>query len=309
LPPEEYASVRALQEHQRIENLEMGIVRDDGKTVWLSVTAAPLAVKGYGVVITYNDITVRKRAEEELERMLAIETDARREAERANELKLKFLAMISHELRTPLTSIKGFASTLLADDVSWDVASQHDFIETIDVEADKLTEMIEQLLDLSRIEAGTLRISPAACTIEDIIASVMPQLQALTVDHCLAIDLSEGLPKVNADRQRIDQVLINLVGNAAKYTPQQTKVTITARQLDSWIEVRVADEGSGIPPEDRDLLFQAFRRGDGAQRRTRGTGLGLAICKGLIEAHGGRIWLQEHAGPGTIMCFTLPILH
>ncbi|HEY3342713.1 MAG TPA: PAS domain S-box protein, partial [Anaerolineae bacterium] len=200
LPPEEYASVRALQAQQRIENMEMGLVGDDGKTIWLSVTAAPLAVKGYGVVITYNDITVRKQAEEELERMLAIEADARREAERANELKLKFLAMISHELRTPLTSIKGFASTLLANDVSWDVASQHDFIETIDVEADKLTEMIEQLLDLSRIEAGTLRISPAPCAMEDILASALPQLQALTADHRLMIDLSEGLPKVNADR-------------------------------------------------------------------------------------------------------------
>ena len=309
MPPEEYASVRALQEHRRIENVEMGVVRDDGITAWISVTAAPLALKGYGVVITYNDITMSKRAEKELERLLAIEAEARREAERANELKLKFLAMISHELRTPLTSIKGFASTLLAEDVSWDVASQHDFIETINVEADKLTEMIEQLLDLSRIEAGTLRISPTECSMEDVFTSAMPQLQALTVDHRLVINLPEGLPKVKADNHRIGQVLTNLVGNAAKYTLPQTVVAVSVRQIESWIEVCVADEGPGIAEEDREQLFQAFRRGDGAQRRTRGTGLGLAICKALIEAHGGHIWLQEHAGTGTSMCFRLPTLH
>ena len=165
-----------------------------------------------------------------------------------------------------------------------DVASQHDFIETINVEADKLTEMIEQLLDLSRIEAGTLRISPMECSMEDVFTSAMPQLQALTVDHRLVIDLPEGLPKVKADTQRIGQVLTNLVGNAAKYTPPQTVVTVSIRQVESRIEVCVADEGPGIPQEDREQLFQAFRRGDGAQRRTRGTGLGLAICKALIEA-------------------------
>jgi PAS domain S-box-containing protein len=308
MPAEEYASVRALREQRRIENVEMGIKRGDGKTVWISVTASPLVLPGYGVVITYNDITVRKRAEKELERLLAIEAEARREAERANELKLKFLAMISHELRTPLTSIKGFASTLLADDVSWDIASQHDFIETINVEADKLTEMIEQLLDLSRIEAGTLRISPAECSMEEVFTSAMPQLQMLATEHQLHIELPEGLPKIKADCQRIGQVLTNLVGNASKYTPPQTRVAVTVRQAGTSIEVCVADEGPGIPDEDREQLFQAFRRGDGAQRRTRGTGLGLAICKALIEAHGGRIWLQEHPGPGTTMCFNLPVM-
>jgi PAS domain S-box-containing protein len=309
MPSAEYASVRALKEQQRVENVEMGIVHDDGKVVWISVTAAPLDVKGYGVVIAYNDITIRKQAERELERMFAIEAEARREAERANELKLKFLAMISHELRTPLTSIKGFASTLLAEDVSWDVASQHDFIETIDVEADKLTEMIEQLLDLSRIEAGTLRISPSECSLDEIFSLAMLQLQSLTEDHHLVVDLPSGLPKVRADAQRIGQVLANLVDNATKYAPPQTTVCITARQADGWLEICVSDEGPGISDEDRERLFQAFRRGDGAQRRTRGTGLGLAICKGLVEAHGGRIWLRADAGSGTTMCFTLPILH
>ena len=219
MPADEYASVRALREQRRIENVEMGIVRDDGKTVWISVTASPLALPGYGVVITYNDITERKRAEKELERLLAIEAEARREAERANELKLKFLAMISHELRTPLTSIKGFASTLLADDVSWDIASQHDFIETINVEADKLTEMIEQLLDLSRIEAGTLRISPTECSMEEVFTSAMPQLKMLTTDHQLRIELPEGLPKIKADSQRIGQVLTNLVWERVEIYP------------------------------------------------------------------------------------------
>jgi two-component system sensor histidine kinase KdpD len=238
--------------------------------------------------------------------LLEAEAAARREAERANALKLKFLAMISHELRTPLQSIKGFASTLLADDVTWEQDAQHEFISTINQEADKLTELIDQLLDLSLLEAGTLRIQLQECALDDIMAAAMPQLQALTSRHSLVVDVPASLPRVWADRARIAQVITNLVSNAVKYSPAQTAITVSARLEGGATEVSVADQGPGIPVQDRDQLFHLFQRGDSAERRTRGAGLGLAICKGIVEAHGGRIWLKE--GTGSTFAFTLPVV-
>ena len=240
--------------------------------------------------------------------LLETEAQARQEAERANQLRLKFLAMISHELRTPLTSIKGFATTLLAPDVSWDEVSQRDFITTIDEEADKLTEMIEQLLDLSRLDAGLLRVQPAPCALSDIVLATMSQLQAMTSNHTLNMHIPDDLPPVKADAQRVAQVLTNLVDNAAKYSPRQSDIAIRAFAEGDSVQVDVSDQGIGIPPEERIYIFEAFRRGEGdSNKRTKGAGLGLAICKGLIEAHGGRIWIQERDGPGTTASFTLPV--
>jgi signal transduction histidine kinase len=239
-------------------------------------------------------------------RLLENEAEARREAEKANELKLKFLAMISHELRTPLTSIKGFATTLLAADVTWEPEMQHDFIRTINEEADKLTDMIEQLLDLSRLDAGLLRIHPGEFSVYDIVDTAMAQLQTITQHHYLHITLPPDLPHVRADRQRVAQVLVNLVDNAAKYSPADTDITVSAQQTGTGIQIDVRDTGIGIPPQDRQRVFEVFRRGENdSTKRTKGAGLGLAICKGLIEAHGGEIWVQNHAGPGTVMSFTL----
>ena len=242
-------------------------------------------------------------------RLFEAEARARREAERANELRLRFLAMISHELRTPLTSIKGFVTTLLADDVTWDEQSQRDFLVIANQEADKLTDMIDQLLDLSRLEAGMLNIHPTRRTMSSIVAVTMTQLEAIAPDHQLNVDVPDALPPVKADLQRISQVLTNLVGNAAKYSPLGTQVNISATATDGWVQVNVTDQGPGISAADRAHLFEAFRRGESSPiRRTKGAGLGLAICRGLIEAHGGRIWVQDRNGPGATLSFTLPVM-
>lgn len=239
--------------------------------------------------------------------LLEIESQARQEAEAANELKLKFLAMISHELRTPLASIKGFVTTLLAEDVVWPVDKQLDFLQTIDAESDKLDDLIEQLLDLSRLEAGILRVSPKKLPFNSIITTALPQMQSLTTKHELVLDIPRRLPDVYADVQRIAQVLINLVGNAAKYSPQNTLITISAHKTSDGLQIDVADQGGGIPPHERHRIFNPFyqmKNGSGVSRN--GAGLGLAICKGLVEAHGGKIWIQDRLGPGTVVSFTLP---
>jgi PAS domain S-box-containing protein len=257
--------------------------------------------------------TLARQCAQALDRakLFEAEAQARHEAERQNELRLRFLAMISHELRTPLQSIKGFATTLLSDDVTWDAASQRDFIQIIDTEADKLTDMIEQVLDLSRLEAGALRIDPRTVTIEDVLATVWPQLQALAAEHSLSVHAPADLPAVRADSQRICQVLINLVGNAVKYSPPGTAIEIAAAPAADRLQVCVSDQGPGIRPEERARVFEAFRRGDDERvRRSKGAGLGLAICKGIVEAHGGSIWIEERTGQddyhGATICFTLP---
>ncbi len=242
-------------------------------------------------------------------RLYEDEQQAHQQAEQANQLKTKFLGMVSHELRTPLASIKGFSSTLLADDVTWEPEQQRDFIATIDEESNKLTELVDQLLDLSRLQAGTLPIHPQPQSLERLFDYVRSQLQMLACDHQLVFDIPADLPPVQVDTRRIAQVLTNLVENAAKFAPTGTHITVAARHYEGGREVcmSVADEGPGIPAEARNYVFELFHQIDMPNRSTlRGAGLGLAICKGIVEAHEGHIWVQEHSGPGATVSFTVP---
>jgi signal transduction histidine kinase len=239
--------------------------------------------------------------------LLIREQALREKAEAADQLKVKFLGMISHELRTPLTSIKGFSSTLLADDIAVDQANQRDFIRIIDSEADRLTTLVEQLLDVSRLEAGTFDVFPQRQTLPHLFERVQERLRLAAENHPIVIDPLPDLPPVLMDEPRMEQVLFNLVSNAARYAPPHTPITLRASQAGHEVQIDVIDLGEGIASEDREIVFEAFRRVE--KRGTtihKGAGLGLAICKGIVEAHGGRIWIQEHASPGTIISFTLP---
>jgi two-component system sensor histidine kinase KdpD len=241
-------------------------------------------------------------------RLLEAEVRARIAAEEASRTRLQYLAMVSHELRAPLSAIKGFITTLLTKEVEWDLATQHDFMSIIDAEADKLTRLVDELLDFSRMDAGRLRVMPEVQTLHDILARATPQLNMLTQNYNLMLDIPPDLPAVMADRQRIAQVLTNLVDNAVKYTPRHTNIRISATPDGDYVRVDASDEGPGIAPEEESQLFQPFYRGnDSLVHQAKGAGLGLAICKGLVEAHGGKIWLQGHKGPGTTISFTLPI--
>lgn len=240
-------------------------------------------------------------------RLFQLEQQAREQAEKANLLKLQFLGMVSHELRTPLASIKGFASTLLATDVEFGAEQQQQFISIIDTEADRLRGLVDQLLDLSSLQAGTLQIFPEPQTVGALLDFARAQLVTLTAAHHLEIDIPDPTLPVMADGQRIAQVLVNLVGNAVKYAPAGT--TITFRAVPDGGEtalISVTDQGPGIPAEERLQVFELFHRSSGAKARQKGVGLGLAICKGLVEAHGGRIWIDDNPeGTGTRISFTL----
>ncbi|MEM5776762.1 MAG: histidine kinase dimerization/phospho-acceptor domain-containing protein, partial [Anaerolineaceae bacterium] len=220
-------------------------------------------------------------------RLLEIEEETRHEAERANEIKTEFLAMISHELRTPLTSIFGFTSTLLAGDVTWDPEEQRDFIQTIQRESSRLQELIDHLLDLSRLEAGMLPITQRTRQIHEVIRDALPQLQTLTARHRLRLAIPTELPPVNVDAIRAVQVLVNLVRNASTYSPEDTEIGVTARLSGQFVQINVSDQGPGIPVSEQKRVFEAFRRGGSVDEASapKGAGLGLAICKRLIEAH------------------------
>ncbi len=239
--------------------------------------------------------------------LLKSEAEARLEAERANALKMQFLAMISHELRTPLTSIQGFSSTLLADDVVWSETEQREFIRIIGQEAEQLTDLVDQLLDLSRLEAGMLRIEREMGSLSKLLAEMEASLAVVAAGHELVIDVTGELPDLYMDGRRVGQVISNLVNNASRYAPEGTRICITARPENGVVRVDVTDQGPGIPPEERQAVFEAFRQASNRPgHEDRGAGLGLAIARGLVAQHGGRIWIADTGPQGTTVSFTLP---
>ncbi|MGD9049667.1 MAG: ATP-binding protein [Anaerolineae bacterium] len=242
--------------------------------------------------------------------------DITRERE-LDEMKSQLLSTVSHELRTPLASIKGFATTLLRQDVEWDEVTRREFLAIIDEESDRLSELISNLLDMSRIEAGTLRVEPEPTDLRPLIQETTAEFQLMTRDHQFQAHVPPSLPLVQADLRRIRQVLRNLVENAVKYSPGGGAVTVSV-QLAEWaqdpeatgdaLHVSVADQGLGIDPQHLDRIFDRFYQVDSAStREVRGAGLGLSICKAIVEAHHGRIWAESQAGVGSTFHFTLPL--
>ncbi len=246
-----------------------------------------------------------------LEGLVAVRTEklqvALEQAQEADRLKSAFLATVSHELRTPLTSIKGFAETLLLEDVTWDKDTQQDFLRTIVEEADKLRDLVNQLLDMAQLEAGTLRLQRGPCSLHHLVSVTLERMQPLLGERPVHVDIPDDLPPIDGDRERIIDILRNLIENITKYTPEGAPITITAHKVDDMIQVDIHDKGPGIPPEALPHLFERFYRGDHPE--TSGTGLGLAICKGLVQAHGGRIWAESQIGEGSTIHFTLPCIH
>jgi two-component system sensor histidine kinase KdpD len=224
----------------------------------------------------------------------------------SDELKSALLAAVSHDLRTPLASIKASATSLLDDSIEWNPEIRQDFLEAIDEETDRLTLMVSNLLDLSRIEGGALRPQQDWYDIDELVGDVQRRLAARMTSHPLTLKIEPDLPLLRFDYVQIGQVLVNLLENAVKYTPVGTRITVAARQVPGAIEVSVQDDGPSIPPEHQLRLFDKFYRAD-APTAAPGSGIGLAISKGLVEAHGGRIWVESEPGSGTTFRFTLPL--
>jgi PAS domain S-box-containing protein len=229
------------------------------------------------------------------------DASARRRAEAA---RGELVSTLSHELRSPLTSVKGFTSTLLHRwDRFTDKQKRH-MLETVDADADRVTRLIKELLDVSRIDAGRLELHRQLIDLQRVTRDVIGRFELQADGHQFLIEFPAGFPEVYADRDKVEQVLTNLVENAVKYSEGGT-VTVSGEVVDGAVEVAVRDQGVGIPADQLTLIFTKFYRRAGHGAPT-GTGLGLFITRGLVEAHGGRIWARSEVGRGTEVRFRLP---
>ncbi len=224
----------------------------------------------------------------------------------AEKLQTALFNSISHDLRTPLASITGVISSLHDDQARLDEATRQSLIETASEEAGRLNRLVENLLDMTRIEAGAMTVRREACDVQDLVGAALQQVTEGVRERPVSIDLPDDLPLVPMDFVLIVRVLVNLLDNALKYSPPDAPLEVRARQIDAHVEISVTDRGAGIPPQDLARVFDKFYR---VQRpgNVSGTGLGLSICKGIVEAHGGRIWARNRDGGGTIIALALPL--
>ncbi len=229
--------------------------------------------------------------------------------QRTDTLRAALLSSISHDLRTPLASIKASASSLLQEDVQWSDEERRSFTLAIEREADRLNRLVANLLDMSRIEGGALKPEKEWYPIDELIHDVLGRMQSILQNRTVQTDLPSDLPPVQLDYLQIDQVLTNLIENAVRYTPSDSPIEISAHVQGDQMVISIADRGPGIPPADLERVFDKFYRVLGrTTERPTGSGLGLAVSKGLIEAHGGRIWAENREGGGAVFRFTLPLI-
>ena len=304
--------------------LELYAKRADGSEFAVDVTLSPNEVEGADrVICVVRDVTERKRAEEQIQTLnqnLEQGTEAliatnkalelqNREVERANRLKDEFLASMSHELRTPLNSIIGFSDLLAERGDDQFTPKQKRFIGHIQQGARHLLELINDILDLSKIEAGHLELKyeefNVSAAAAEVLATVRPIAVAKNIE--MTSTFPEGL-SLDGDRLRFKQVMYNLLSNAIKFTATGGRVSIACSESGGLAEFCVADNGIGIPAEEHEAIFSSFHQVGTTTKGVReGTGLGLAITKRLVEQHGGRIWVQSEPGKGSSFYFTLPL--
>lgn len=231
--------------------------------------------------------------------------EAQRELARMQD---EFISTISHELRTPLGFIKGYVTTLMREDAGWDSETRMEFLQIVDEEADRLRELIDNLLDSSRLETGALGMTLEPVKLATLVRDSVSRTKSAYPEMEIELELEEGLPQLEVDPTRVAQVLDNLLSNAHKYAPH-APVTIRSTSFDKQVRIEVEDQGPGIPAEHIPHLFERFYRVPNYKSAARGTGLGLYICRKIIEAHNGEIGVHSEEGSGTRFHFTLPVRH
>jgi len=254
------------------------------------------------------------RAQQDLEKKIEERTRALTQAledvKIISKRKTDFISAVSHELRTPLTSIKGYAAILLEERLGALPPAVRERLEKINTHSDELVHMVNDLLDIARIEAGKTIMKKEEQNLKNIIANVadLIMIQCKNKNINLIIDLPDSIPPVFADRSQIERVFINLLGNAVKFTPQNGEIAIRVKANDTELEIGISDTGIGIPQEALHNLFQEFYRVDNPiNQQVKGTGLGLSLVKHIVEAHQGKIWVESVMNKGSTFKFTLPL--
>ena len=230
---------------------------------------------------------------------------------RSESLKSALLDAVTHDIRTPLTSIKASVTALLADDgrlVRSDPEGGRELLEVIDEETDRLNRFTENMVELAKLQSHELVIQPQTSSVQEMVEAASSRLEDALNDRTLEISIANEASQVRADAKLISEVLFNLLDNAVKYSKGGTRILISAAAGNpGWTLLRVEDEGIGIPPALRKEVFQRFFRSDDPQKPVGGLGMGLAIARGIVEAHGGKIWIEDgRAGSGAALCFTVP---
>lgn len=269
--------------------VEGDLVGAAGRAVSVEITFAPLFERSgtlVNIVANVRDITRFREADQ---------------------MKSTFVSVVSHELKTPVALIKGYASTLRRPDANWDAATRSESLKVIEDESDRLAELIDNLLDASRAQAGSFKLVRVELDIDQLVNDVVGRLRPQAPRHRLVADVPADLPLVYADHARITQVVSNLLSNAVKYSPEGGLIRVFSRVTPAEVVISVSDEGSGIAEADQSRLFTRFQRLDNAlTRRAPGTGLGLFLSKSIIDAHGGRIWVESDGRHGSTFSFSLP---
>ncbi len=303
VPPER---IHELEEIRRkvelsgaLRDIEIRSKRKDGVLIDLSLSVSPIRDADRKIVCflrVAKDISEKKRVERRLKEL--------------DKMKSDFVSNVSHELRTPLTSIKGSVDNMLDGLTGPLNEKQVRYLARIKSNSDRLSRLINDLLDLSRIESGRIEVRPTMLPLAALAEEVTEQLKPLAAEKLIQIELPSPDRQLTvwADRDKVTQVLMNLIGNAVKFTPQAGKVTVTVEKNDDdYVQISVADTGPGISPEERNKLFSKFYQIAAIDKqKPRGSGLGLAISKALVEMQGGKIWVESEIGEGTTFYFTLP---
>ena len=235
----------------------------------------------------------------------AKEVEVLRQVDRSRK---ELISTVAHEIRNPLASIKGYISTLLQEDVEWEPQLQREFLSIANQEADRLNRLVEDLLTISWEDVGVLRLEREVLDMASFFRDAEAQLGPLVSRHALHVTVHEPVPGVWADKNRVMQVISNLVSNAAKYSSPGSRIDVEAASSNREVVLQVRDQGGGIPAERLDRIFEPFYRTEDASLSPRsGFGLGLSICRSLVKAHGGSIWVESEVGRGSAFCFSLPV--
>lgn len=310
--PRVVESVRQIRSTGIPYSAERRYIRKDGRLVWLNANVAVIRAEDESArcfVGMLQDISARKQAEQELKHRTEELERANMELKQTDRYKDEFLAVVSHELRTPLNFITGFAS-ILEDEIPGKLnEQQHDHVKKIIQGADRMIELVDNLLDMSRIQAGKFELHPSLVDYGALIRDSLASLEPLAAEKNIALDYDIRLQhEAWMDPQRIMQVLTNLVGNAIKFTPPEGHVRVLAFTEDDVVVTQVRDTGEGISADELPKVFQRFYQADmSSTRKAGGTGLGLSITKALIEAHGGQVGVMSCPGEGSTFWFTLPL--
>jgi signal transduction histidine kinase len=236
------------------------------------------------------------------------ELQERRAMDEASRFEAELISILAHEMRTPLTSIKGYSTALLMEGIEFDPQAQRQFLEIIDQECDVLQDLIHDLLESSAIDAGLLKLEPQPVQLARLARSIVADFARRSQGCRFMVDFAPDFPIIDADPRRIEQVLRNLVDNAIKYSPEGGLIVIQGSVGETYVTVRVADQGVGIAPDDLQRLFEKyFRARSRLAQHVIGSGLGLPIARTIVESHGGQIWAESQVGQGSTFYFTLPL--